>query len=377
MSSAYDVIIAGLGVMGSSVALHAARRGLRVLGVDRLEPPHTHGSSHGNTRLIREAYYEHPLYVPLVRRSYELWRELEVARGEALLTRTGSLMVGRRESELVRGTIRSGVQHAVPHEVLSAEELHRRFPGFEPSDEFVGVYEPGSSLLNPERVVTAQLEAAREEGAEIRFNDALLSWYQSDNAVDAILGSGPCGAAQLVLAAGAWNPSLASDALRNVLVERQLQQWWTPARAPEWFTAANMPVSMWQLADDRIFYTMPDTGRGLKLGWHHNGPNVDPDQVDREPGAVENAELADLLRRFLPAAKGIRAASAVCLYTNTPDGHFLLDRCPAAPNVWLMSACSGHGFKFASVLGEIMADLLEGGEPAFDISPFRYGRFSA
>lgn len=377
MPAAYDVIIAGLGVMGSSVALHAARRGLRVLGVDRLEPPHRHGSSHGNTRLIREAYYEHPLYVPLVRRSYELWRELEADRGEVLLTRTGSVMVGSPDSELVRGTIRSGVEHAVPHEVLSAEELHRNFPGFEPPAEFVGVHEPGSSLLNPEKVVTAQLDAARGAGADIRLSEPVLSWSQADGVVKVLLRSEEMEVANLVLAAGAWNPSLAGGALGGVTVERQLQQWWTPARSPEFFVAANMPVSMWQLGDGRIFYTMPDTGRGLKLGWHHNGPTVDPDRVDREPGLAENAELADLLRRFLPAAKGARAASEVCLYTNTPDGHFLLDRCPDAPGVWLMSPCSGHGFKFASVLGELMADRLTGREPAFDLTPFRYDRFAA
>ena len=377
MPAAYDVIIPGLGVMGRSLALHAARRGLRVLGVDRFAPPHTQGSSHGNTRLIREAYYEHPLYVPLVRRSYELWRELEAERGEVLLTRTGSLMVGDPDSELVRGTIRSGVEHAVPHEVLSAEELHRTFPGFEPPDEFVGVHEPGSSLLNPEKVVTAQLEAAQAAGAEISLSDPLLSWSQSDSVVTVRHHGGTLEAGNMVLAAGAWNPALAPGALRGLTVERQLQQWWTPARAPEWFSAANMPVSMWQLADGRIFYTMPDTGRGLKLGWHHNGPLVDPDMVDREAGPAENAELADLLRRFLPAAKGVRMASAVCLYTNTPDGHFLVDRCPDAPNVWLMSACSGHGFKFASVLGELLADQLTGRVPAFDLTPFRHGRFHA
>ena len=375
MPPAYDVIIAGLGVMGSSVALPAARRGLRVLGVDRFAPPHTMGSSHGNTRLIREAYYEHPLYVPLVRRSYELWRELEHDAGEVLLTRTGSLMVGHPDSDLVRGTIRSGEQHAVPHEVLDAEALHRAFPGFEPPDEFVGVHEPGSSLLQPERVVAAQLQLAQRAGAEFLLNQAVLSWKSAEGVVEVRTESGAFECAQLVLSAGAWNRTLAPDALAMLSVERQLQQWWTPARTPERFRVVQMPVSMWQLSDGRIFYTMPDTGQGLKLGWHHGGPMVEPDLVDRAAAPGENAELADLLRRFLPAAKGMRQSSAVCFYTNTPDGHFLIDRCPGANGVWLMSPCSGHGFKFASVLGECLADLLTGRTPGFDLSPFRHDRF--
>lgn len=376
MPPAYDVIIAGLGVMGSSVALHAARRGLRVLGIDRFAPPHALGSSHGNTRLIREAYYEHPLYVPLVRRSYELWRELEHDSGEVLLTRTGSLMVGHPDSELVRGTIRSGEEYAVPHEVLDAEELHRNFPGFEPPDDFVGVHEPGSSLLQPERVWASQLRLAEAAGAELLTNQAVLSWRSAEGVTNVRTESWSFEGAQLVLSAGAWNRSLAPDALAMLSVERQLQQWWGPARKPELFQAAQMPVSMWQLADGRIFYTMPDTGQGLKLGWHHSGPTVDPDRVDRDASPAENAELADLLRRFLPAAKGMRQASAVCFYTNTPDAHFLIDRCPGASGVWLMSPCSGHGFKFASVLGECMADLLTGRAPGFDLSPFRHDRFA-
>jgi sarcosine oxidase len=375
MPQRYDVIVAGLGVMGSSVALHAARRGLRVLGLDRFAPPHTMGSSHGNTRLIREAYYEHPLYVPLVRRSYELLCELEQDLGQALVTRTGSLMLGHPRSELVQGTIRSVVEHAVPHRVMSAEEVHREFPGLEPSDDFVGVYEPGSSLLNPEMIVAGQLTLAAMAGAELLYNEPVVSWKTDDSGVRVSTSVADYRCRQLVLAAGAWNARLAPEAFGMLRVERQLQQWWVPAKSPEWFGAGNLPVSMWQLPDARIFYTMPDTGLGLKLGWHHSGAIVDPDTVGREAEPAENAELADLLRRFLPAAKGARRASAACLYTNTPDGHFVIDRHPEESNVWLLSPCSGHGFKFAGVLGEVVAALLTDTPPGFDLSPFQLGRF--
>jgi sarcosine oxidase len=286
-------------------------------------------------------------------------------------------MIGAPDSELVTGTRRSAAAHGVPHEVMSAEEVHRSFPGFELPDGFLGVHEPGSSLLQPESVVSAQLDMARRAGAELRVDCKVVSWQCNESAVEVALSNGSATAAQLVLSAGAWNAQLAPGLSQVLHVERQLQQWWRPARSPERFAAAAMPVSMWQLPDARIFYTMPDTGRGLKLGWHHNGATVDPDTVDRHPSPGENAELADLLRRFLPAAKGERLANAVCFYTNTPDGHFLIDRHPADERVWIMSPCSGHGFKFASALGDVMAGLLAGEESPFDLTPFRLGRFQA
>lgn len=376
MGATYDVVIAGAGAMGSSIALHAARRGMRVLAVDRFSPPHDQGSSHGTTRLIREAYHEHPLYVPLVRRSYEHWRGMEAELGVSLLRNCGSLMLGVPESPLVAGTVRSAREHVVPHEVLSAEEVTRRFPGFAPLDEMVGVHEPGSCLMHPEEVVGHQIGLAQSSGAEFRFRCRLESFKCSDDGATVTLDGESVSTGQVVLAAGAWNPQLAPDVFATLSIERQLQQWWTPARSPELFAPEHMPVSMWQLADEKIFYTMPNTGRGLKLGWHHNGPLVEPDEVDRNPTPRENAELADLLRRFLPQAKGERQGSAVCFYTNTPDGHFLIDRHPREERVVLVSPCSGHGFKFASVIGEVVTDLLAGTPPAFDLTPFRYGRFT-
>ncbi len=376
MKRSYDVVVAGLGVMGGSVAMHLSRRGLRVLGVDRHRPPHTLGSSHGRTRLIREAYYEHPLYVPLVRRAYELWRALEREIDAPLLRQVGSIMVGHPDSEIVTGTLGSALQHHVDHEVITAARMPKVFPMFQPLDDMVAVYEPGSSLLHPEAIVAAQLELAIRAGAMLEYGQAVAGWEPAIDGVDVRIGDDIVYASHLVLSTGAWIGELAGTAL-PVTVERQLQQWWSPDRNEELFKEGRMPVSMWQLHDERIFYTMPDLGDGVKIGWHHSGPTVTADTVDRSVSTQENAAITDLLRRFLPHAKGERLGSEVCLYTNTPDGHFVIDAMGEGAAVTVLSACSGHGFKFGSVLGEVVADRLTKGQSAFDLTPFRLGRWGA
>lgn len=373
---AFDAAVVGLGAMGSAVALHLARRGLRVLGIDRYAPPHVRGSSHGRSRLIREAYYEDPLYVPLVRRSLELWRDLErETNGVPLVVRTGSLMIGAPDSGLVSGTLDSARRHAVEHELLSAEELRWRFPAFSPHGEMVAVYEPGSSLLDPERIVALQLELAGRAGAQLLYGETVLGWDPILGGVALRTDRGSHLASQVVLSAGGWAPRLLAPLAVPLEVERQVQSWWAPAGAPDLVAAGRMPVSMWQLASGRIFYTMPDRGDGVKAGWHHNGQAVDPDAVDRVMSTVEADEIAELLRRFVPAACGERRGYEVCLYTNTPDRHFLVDRHPGDARVLIVSACSGHGFKFASVIGEIVTDLLTTGRCAFDLGAFRATRW--
>ncbi|MCC6316754.1 MAG: N-methyl-L-tryptophan oxidase [Gemmatimonadaceae bacterium] len=369
----YDVVIAGLGAMGSSAALHLARRGVRVLALDRYAPPHDHGSSHGKTRLIREAYFEAPLYVPLVRRAYELWHQLSAEIGSPLIQPCGALMIGTPDSAVIAGTLESARHHAVPHERLDAQEIHRRFPPFTPLDDMIGVHEPGAGLLEPERVIALHLELATRSGAALMYGCRLERWESADGGVTIYTDQGSFSAHQLVLACGAWVPGLLPQL--PLEVERQVLHWWIPARTPEAFRADRMPASLWSLHDGTMFYTMPDTGHGLKTGWHHHGERADPDAVDRTVSRAEHAAMTDLLRRFVPAGKGTRRESQVCLYTNTPDQHFLIDRLPGEPRVLAVSACSGHGFKFSSVIGEVVADLVTTGMCAFDLSPFRLSRF--
>lgn len=376
VSTPYDVAIVGLGAMGSSAAYHLSRRGQRVVGIDRFAPPHAMGSTHGRSRMIREAYYEHPLYVPLVQRAYALWGELERAAGDrSFFMRTGGLMIGEETGALVSGTLRSAIDHHLPHEVLSARELHRRYPAFSPMDEMVGVLEQRAGILLPDAIVQAHLELAEHHGATLLPNAQVLGWDRSSEGMEIRTAGQTIVARQVVVAAGAWTGRLLADLSLPLTVERQVIHWFDPVRFPEYFEPLRMPVSIWELENGTLFYTKPDLGDGVKIGIHHSGLTVDPDAVDRKISDAEDALIYDLLRRFVPFAKGHMRERAVCLYTNTPDAHFIVDRHPLAPEILILSPCSGHGFKFSSVLGEIATDLVTTGSSTFDLSPFALRRF--
>jgi len=366
-----DVLIAGLGAMGSSAAFHLARRGVRVRGFDRFSPPHTMGSSHGQSRIIREAYFEDPVYVPMVRRAYELWRELQREAAEPLLLRTGGLMFGRPDSELVAGARASAEQYGLDHEVLAASEIPRRFPAFRPEADMVAVYEPRAGILFPEACVRVLLSGARACGAQIHGDEPVLGWRAGADGVSVTTPKASFSADLLIVSAGAWAGQLLKSLEPPLVVERQVAFWFDPKSSPEDFSAANCPVHLWQFDGDRFAYGFPDLGDGVKVAFHHEGLVGSPDSLAREVGADEVENARALVRRFLPDADGVFRSAAACLYTNTPDEHFWIDRHPQHDNVLIASPCSGHGFKFASVIGEILADLATRGNTPFDLSTFR------
>ena len=369
MPERYDIIIAGLGAMGSAAAFHLARRGARVLGLDRFTPPHGFGSSHGQTRIIREAYFEHPIYVPIVRRAYVLWEELAAAAGVELFRQTGGLMIGAPDSALVRGAKLSADTHGLAHEMLSAAELHRRFPALCPADDMQAVLEPRAGVLFPERCVAAHLQLARRHGAELRYDEPVGRWEPNGQGVRVATSRGECTAAQFIVSAGAWvNTLLPGLPMR---VERQVQLWFEPKESPALFAPDRCPIHMWQFDGHRFFYGIPDFGEGLKVAFHHEGESTTPDAVCREvaPGEVE--AMRAVLRHFVPDAAGPLRAATVCLYTNTPDEHFWIDRHRDCPQLLVASPCSGHGFKFSAAIGEILADLAQGKQPKFDLNLFR------
>jgi sarcosine oxidase len=367
-----DVIVVGLGAMGSAAAWQLARRGRRVLGFDRFSPPHALGSSHGRTRIIREAYFEHPGYVPLLRRAYECWDDLARESGRRLFEPTGGLMAGPEGGTLVEGARRSALEHGLPHEMLTTAEIGRRFPAFAPPEGVVGLYEPRAGMLFPEACVEAALDRARSHGASLRSDEPVLSWRADGEGVAVVTASGTHRAERLILSAGAWMPSLLGARGRALTVERQLMHWFEPARNPEMFRPDRCPVAVWEDAGGTVFYTLPDAGDGLKAGIHHDGQTVDPDRVGREPTAEDESAIRRLLERYMPAAAGGLRDARVCLYTNTADHHFVVDTHPDHPQVIVASPCSGHGFKFAPVIGEILADLVQGKPARFDLSLFRW-----
>ncbi len=360
--------------MGSAAACHLAASGRKVLGLDRFTPPHDLGSSHGLTRIIREAYFEHPSYVPLVQRAYELWADLEKQSGQKLLLQTGGVMVGPPEGALVRGAKRSAEEHNLPHQLLSSAELQRRVPVFHPSENMVGVWETRAGVLFPELAIRTHLELAAKHGAVLQFGDPVLRWQANQDGVSVFTANATYTARQLLLSAGGWVSSLVPDLRLPLSVERQVLFWFEPCSQPEQFQPQRCPVHIWEYEPGHHFYGLPDLGDGVKVALHHQGETAQPDTIRREVDDREIEAMRNILRRFLPQANGPLKSAVVCMYTNTPDEHFILDYHPVHRQVLIASPCSGHGFKFSPVIGEIAATLLNDRVPLFDLSLFKLDR---
>ncbi len=370
----HDVGIVGLGAMGSMTALELVRRGKGVIGFDRFRPPHSFGSSTGRSRIIREAYFEHPQYVPLVQRAYVKWAALEQEGRVSLLSSTGGLMIGPPNGILVSGALRSAEMHGLPFERLTGSELRRRFPVFRARPNEVGLYEPRAGVLRPEAAIDTALALAASAGAVLRYDEPVLQWRPSAEAILLRTGAGEYRVRRLILAAGAWMAGALPGSRLGLTVARQSLFWFEPEGDRAMVSAERMPIFIWEWAPGEMFYGFPDQGAGVKVAIHHQGEPADPDTVRRTADPEEAGHLRAIMAERTPVFNGRLLESAVCLYTNTRDGDFLIDRSPADPRVILASPCSGHGFKFAPALGEVLADLAEDRQPAFDITPFRLGR---
>jgi sarcosine oxidase len=387
MPPTVDVIVVGLGAHGSATAYQLARRGARVLGIDRFAPPHDRGSSHGATRITRLAIGEGDVYVPLVRRSHEIWRELESAGGTELLVRTGGLVLGRRsgapgmhgQPDFVASTIAVARRHAIAHEVLDAAGIAARFPQFDLRGDETAYYEPESGVLRPEACIQANLDAARRHGAELRTDEPVLA-LESDGAGAAVrTARGRFAAAHVVVTAGAWLPGLVGGPFATHLrVMRQALYWFEPSEPARWSPPA-FPIFIWQrgaLEEDDIYgFPMVDGHGGVKIGDEQLEHTTDPDALDRVVSAAEQRRMFErnVARRF----RGLTDAcvhSAACLYTVSPDSGFLVDRHPVLDHVTVVSACSGHGFKHSAGLGEAVAQRVLGETTGFDLSPFSLAR---
>jgi sarcosine oxidase len=375
----YDAIVIGLGAMGSTTLFHLARRGLRVLGLEQFSQGHQLGSSHGDSRIIRETYFEHPLYVPLVRRAHELWRELEDTSGASLMKITGGLMIGPSDGMVVTGTLRSAREHHLPHEVLTPAEVHERFPAFQLEPHLVAVLDPRAGYLDPEACNRAHLDAARTIGAEARFDEPVLEWTPDGEGVRVRTRAGTYIANRLVLAAGAWNTELATELRLPLTIERQSVFWLEPDGPRESYEAERFPIYAYEYKAGHICYGFPRLPRGVKASVMHSGETArDPDSVRRNVNDSEVKPLREALRPVLQhLAEAPVRERGVCMFTNTPDHDFIIDFHPLHPQVLISSPCSGHGFKFASAIGELQAELLTTGKSRFDLAPFRAGRWSA
>jgi sarcosine oxidase len=365
--------------MGSATLFHLARRGVRALGLEQFGPGHAMGSSHGDSRIIRETYFEHPLYVPLVQRAHELWRELEGVSGKSLMKIVGGLMIGPPDGMVVSGTLRSAQEHGLPHEVLDRWSVCERFPVFQLEGDLVAVLDPRAGYLDPEACTREHVAGAVAAGAETHFGEPVLDWSASSGGVRIETRSAAYSADRLLLAAGAWNPRLTHGLQLPLSVERQSVFWFEPPGPGESYDSPGFPIYAHEFKPGVICYGFPRLTRGVKASVMHDGRIVaDPEAVDRQIGDEEVEPLRAALRPILPElAKSRVRESGVCLFTNTPDHDFIIDSHPAHPRVLLSSPCSGHGFKFASAIGELQADLLTSGRTAFDLSPFRINRLAS
>jgi sarcosine oxidase len=370
----YDVVVVGLGAIGSAALHRVVRRGQRVLGIEQFEPGHDRGSSHGDTRVFRLGYFEHPSYVPLLREAQVLWRELESESRRRLLTTTGIIEIGAADGPLVSGTLASSRLHGLPHEVLTAEAM-QRFPAFAVPPDYVGVYQPDGGFLAAEASVLAQIECALAAGAEIRTQTKVQSIEPYRSGVRIVTSCGSIDAGAVIIAAGAWLKTLVPQLGASLRVTRQVLGWLSPP-APDLFSPAKLPVFLFENRGG-LHYGFPiHDARGLKIARHHHlDEEVDPERYDRTIYPADEAEILPFCRDYLPAARGPLTSAKTCLYTMTPDGDFLVDRLRGAPQIIVASPCSGHGFKFAPVIGDILADLATTGSTHRDISRFSLARF--
>jgi sarcosine oxidase len=380
MSTTYDAIVLGLGGMGSATAYQLALRGKRVLGLEQFPPAHDRGSSHGHSRVIRQAYFEDPAYVPLLLRAYELWRQIERETGATLLTVTGGLMIGPPDSQTVQGARHSAEEWGLEYEMLDAAEIHRRFPPLTPDPSLIALYERAAGFVRPEAGVRAHLKRAAELGADLHFEEPATRWEAADGGgVRVTTARGAYEAERLILSAGAWAPHLLADLGVPLTIERQVLYWFDPVGGVEPFLPDRFPIYIWEVSDDVQFYGFPSQAGepnagpgGAKVAFFRDGKpgNVDPDALERSVTPAETDRMRAALADRIPVLNAPLLGAVACMYTLTPDHHFIIAPHPAHPQVIVASPCSGHGYKFCSVVGEILADLATDGATRHPISLF-------
>lgn len=384
MRRSYDVVVVGLGGMGSAAAYHLARRGLRVLGLERFGLAHDRGSSHGGPRILRLAYFEDPAYVPLLLRAYELWPRLARDAASDLMLITGGLLLGRAAGPQVAGAVRSAEQWGLVHQILDAAEVRRRVPTLAPGRDTVAFFEPTAGLVDSEATVRAHVRLALAAGAQCRFSEPLLDWAASagDAGITVRTAAETFHAEHLVICTGAYASTLPADLPIPLTVQRQLHTWFQPEAGIGAFLPDRHPVWLWPNEEDPSgtgfaygFPAVDGPAGGVKMNVVLGSGPCTPEAVDRPADPEELAVVTAHLRRRLATGPGRLLRAVPCLYENTPDRHFVLGRHPHHRQVVLAAGFSGHGFKFVPVVGEIVSDLVIDGATAHPIALFDPSRF--
>jgi len=380
--ASYDVIVIGAGAMGSAAAYYLAKRGQKVLLLEQFEIDHQRGSSYGVSRIIRYAYDE-PRYVELMKAAYPLWFELEEASGEQLYVKTGGVDFGLRDEPTLLGTINAVKAAGIQHEIMDAKDAQQRFPQFQFDSEMTVLYQADSGLLNPSLAVKTHIRLAEKHGAQVRASRQVMGITVHDDNVEVRLPNDTHSAGKLVVTAGAWAAEiLKSTGLRLPLEIQRLQlMFWEPATSdPALFNAENMPVFIHHRLGDLhgVVYGIPSHhGSGVKAAFHQGEVVKHPDQVNYTPDDDKAEEMRTITREFMPAiGNGKLRSQRICLYTMTPDSHFIVDQHPQHSHLVIGAGFSGHGFKFSTMIGKILTDLTLDGATPHDISLFSLGRFA-
>jgi sarcosine oxidase len=378
----YDVIVVGLGSMGGAAANQLAARGLRVLGLETFGPAHDQGSAHGGSRIVRQSYFEHPGYVPLLQRAYQGWRELEADSGRELLTLCGGIYIGDPASPVFSGARASAQLHGLEHDVLTAAEIRARFPTMRPRDHVMGLYEANAGFTRPEQTVLGNIDVARRRGAELRFGEPILEWSaRAGGGAEVVTAAGRYGAASLVLCPGAWAPQLLAAYAFPLTIQRQVVYWLSPeftAEVPyQRYTSGEHPVFIEETDHNRELYGFPmidGPAGGMKVAFFDTGEITTPQTIDRTINPAEVNEVRTRGLQLFPRLTGPLVKGSTCMYSTTPDHHFIIGVLPDLPQVAVACGFSGHGFKFVPVVGEILADLVTDGRTAHDLSLFALDR---
>jgi sarcosine oxidase len=371
-----QIVVIGLGAIGSAALCQLARRRVRATGIEQFDIGHDRGSSHGPTRIFRLAHFENVSYVPLLRRAYALWRELENCANQHLISLTGVVEIGPTNGELVRGTLAAAQRYNLPHEVLDAKELMRRYPTYKLPENFAAVLQPDGGIIQASRAIEANIRIAEEAGALIRTGEKVLAIEPTGKNLRIKTDRAEIDADGAIIAAGPWLKSLLPELGMPLRVTRQVVGWFEPDDAVE-FSAERFPVFLLE-SKYGIHYGFPSYAtKGIKVSKHHHSEDmVQPETYDRNVSANDEAIIRAPLAEYLPGANGRLLDAQTCLYTMTPDDTFIIDHMPGFPHIAIASPCCGHGFKFSPVVGEIVVDLVTHGTTANDISQFRLQRFA-
>jgi sarcosine oxidase len=386
----FDTIVLGLGAMGSAAAYQLARRGNRVLGIDRFSPPHVHGSTHGDTRITRLGIGEGAQYTPLAMRSHQIWRELEGATGRTLLTTNGGLVLSSKartsqchSDNFFANTVAAAETYGIPHELLDVGQIRQRFPRFNVADDESGYFEPGAGFARPEECVRVQLELAEHHGALLHRGERATAFNASDSGVTVVTDRDTYAADTLIITAGPWLPDLVGASVaQHLTVYRQVLCWFDIDGPVTPFLPANFPVFIWELQGrPQGIYGFPaiDGARGgLKVATESYDEATTPDRADRQVSEAETRAIYnDYVAPYVSGLSGRCVKAATCLYTVTPDFGFVIDTLPGAERVIVASPCSGHGFKHSAAIGEALAERVIDGSSRLDLTAFALRRFAA